>query len=348
MHQHNVVHRDLKPGNILIVRDGERIIPLITDFGLSKAAGMGDGSQFSNSFGGGTQRYSSPEQLQGKPLRFNTDLWSFGAIVYELFTGEQLFGPGSGASNSAQAELEVYNKIVQGDVQSLAKMPERWRKVAERCLVVNPDLRAKSISELTSLLDTRNEPLKTEETVLEPEQQLFQQTPQNQLPVKPSSSTQIPVIEKYPGVKFTKHPEGGFVPKWFWWTLPIQLGAMFFSIGAMLVFFLVLYFVRRKPLKNCYVEETQNKYSRISDFYKLGLYNKRTMRLILPIEYDEISRLGTDMFLVEKNGKMGLIRGRQLIIPVEYDKIEINNDVFAAIKGSITHYYTKEGGVYTK
>ena len=136
LHQHKVVHRDLKPGNILIVRDGDKVIPLITDFGLSKAASTGDGSVFTNSFGGGTPRYSSPEQLQGQPLRFNTDLWSFGAILYEVFTGQQLFSPGSGASNTAQADLEIFNKIVHGDVQSLGKMPEKWRKVAERCLVV--------------------------------------------------------------------------------------------------------------------------------------------------------------------------------------------------------------------
>ena len=148
LHQHKVVHRDLKPGNILIVRDGDRIIPLITDFGLSKAANMSDGSVFSNSFGGGTQRYSSPEQLQGKPLRLNTDLWSYGAILYELFTGEQLFSASSGAANTAQADLEIYNKIVNGNVQSLGVMPEKWRKVAERCLVVDADKRAKDEAEL--------------------------------------------------------------------------------------------------------------------------------------------------------------------------------------------------------
>ena len=152
LHRHKVVHRDLKPGNILVAKHGGKVIPLITDFGLSKAADAGDGSMFSNSFGGGTPRYSSPEQLQGKPLRFNTDLWSYGAIVYELFTGEQLFGPGSGASNSAQADLEIYNKIVRGDVDKLSKMPERWRKVAERCMVVDPEQRVKSAEELLSLL----------------------------------------------------------------------------------------------------------------------------------------------------------------------------------------------------
>ena len=148
LHNHKVVHRDLKPGNILIVKDGNKIIPLITDFGLSKATTPTNGSMFANSFSGGTPRYSSPEQLQGKPLRFNTDLWSYGAILYELFTGEQLFSAGSGAANTAQADLEIYDKIVNGNVSALDKMPEKWRRVAERCLVVDAAKRVKDAVEL--------------------------------------------------------------------------------------------------------------------------------------------------------------------------------------------------------
>ena len=153
LHQHKVVHRDLKPGNILIVKDGDKIIPLITDFGLSKAAGVVDGSVFSNSFGGGTPRYSSPEQLQGLPLRFNTDLWSYGAIIYELFTGTQLFSASSGAANTAQVDMEIYNKIVNGNVQNLDRMPEKWSRVAERCLVVDPTKRAKDASEMFAIIE---------------------------------------------------------------------------------------------------------------------------------------------------------------------------------------------------
>lgn len=151
LHRHNVVHRDLKPANILIVRYSGEIIPLITDFGLSKAANMDGDSMFSNSFGGGTARYSSPEQLQGKPLRFNTDLWSYGAIIYELFTGQPLFDS-SGAVNSARAEHEIYNKIIHGDVRNLETMPEKWRKVAARCLVVDARQRAKSSDELFQII----------------------------------------------------------------------------------------------------------------------------------------------------------------------------------------------------
>ena len=163
LHKHKVVHRDLKPGNILVVRHGGKVIPLITDFGLSKATSVVDGSVFSNSFGAGTPKYSSPEQLQGMPLRFNTDLWSYGAILYELFTGTQLFSAGSGAANTAQADLEIYNKIVNGDVRGLSKMPEIWRKVAERCLVVDATKRAKDAVELFGLI--RGDDDETEITV---------------------------------------------------------------------------------------------------------------------------------------------------------------------------------------
>ncbi|MBQ8958426.1 MAG: protein kinase [Bacteroidales bacterium] len=164
LHKHKVVHRDLKPGNILIVKHGGRIIPLITDFGLSKAAGVVDGSVFSNSFGAGTPRYSSPEQLQGQPLRLNTDLWSYGAILYELFTGEQLFSAGSGAANTAQADMEIYNKIVNGSVSGLNKMPETWRKVAERCLVVDATKRAKDAAELYLIINGTADDDETEVT----------------------------------------------------------------------------------------------------------------------------------------------------------------------------------------
>ena len=153
LHQHKVVHRDLKPGNILIVKHDGKVIPLITDFGLSKTADTTDHSMFSNSFGGGTARYSSPEQLQGQPLRLNTDLWSYGVIVYELFTGDPLFEAGTSASNSAQADLEIYNKIINGDTGGrLGSVPEKWRKVLERCLVVNPEKRAKSAEELLQVI----------------------------------------------------------------------------------------------------------------------------------------------------------------------------------------------------
>ena len=153
LHHHNVVHRDLKPGNILIVSHGGNIIPLITDFGLSKTANIGGEGEFSNSFGGGTPRYSSPEQLRGKPLKMNTDLWSYGAIVYELFTEKQLFEAGTGAANSAEADHEIYNKIVNGVIsEHYTYLPMQWKQVVERCIVVNPQQRVQNVKELRKII----------------------------------------------------------------------------------------------------------------------------------------------------------------------------------------------------
>lgn len=154
LHHHNVVHRDLKPGNILIVRHGSQTIPLITDFGLSKTANSyGAGGEFSNSYGAGTPKYCSPEQLRGRPLKLNTDLWSYGTIVYELFTGEALFEAGSSAANTAEADHEIYNKIVNGIVRDhYMDLPSHWRQVVERCVVVDTQRRVQDAGELRQLV----------------------------------------------------------------------------------------------------------------------------------------------------------------------------------------------------
>jgi len=157
LHQNRVVHRDLKPSNILIhIRNrdnGEEIIPKIADFGLSKIA-EGGNSRFDNSFGGGTLEYSSPEQLMGRELRFNTDLWAYSVIVYELFTGLPLFAPQTQSTGSVQREKEIYDQILHGEIaQKLEALPEKWKKDMLSCLVKEPDKRVKSASELSIITD---------------------------------------------------------------------------------------------------------------------------------------------------------------------------------------------------
>lgn len=154
LHHHNVVHRDLKPGNILVVRHGEQTIPLITDFGLSKAANIsGACGEFSNSYGAGTPKYCSPEQLRGKPLKLNTDLWAYGTIVYELFTGKALFEAGSSAANTAEADHEIYTNIVNGNIRKhFTDIPNDWKCVVERCVVVDSKKRVQNASELRQLV----------------------------------------------------------------------------------------------------------------------------------------------------------------------------------------------------
>ena len=154
LHAHKVVHRDLKPGNILIVKRGDKIIPVITDFGLSKNAEMEGQSRFSNSFGGGTLKYSSPEQLKAEKLRLNTDLWAYGVIVHEIFTGKNLFMAQNITGASAEAEKEIYEQIIGVDISSMInELPGKWQEVVKQCLVRDGAKRIKSGVAVKALIE---------------------------------------------------------------------------------------------------------------------------------------------------------------------------------------------------
>ncbi len=117
-HRHGVIHRDLKPGNILVDADGE---PHVLDFGLAKAAGanvLSDGFPVtvSNEFIG-TLAYASPEQVRGDASRIDTrsDVYALGVVLYRLFTGKH--------PHKLEGDFkEVFAEITEG-------VPERPSKV---------------------------------------------------------------------------------------------------------------------------------------------------------------------------------------------------------------------------
>lgn len=161
MHESGIIHRDLKPQNILIVKRGDFYVPKITDFGISKKLDYQKGSVFNNSLAGaGTLAYASPEQLGGKAIRKNTDLWSFGVIACQLLAGELPFNSGTFGNTSEAGRQEMLRQINQGLLpDSINSLDQPWQEIVKQCLETDPEFRIKSAAHCLDLLegkDSRN------------------------------------------------------------------------------------------------------------------------------------------------------------------------------------------------
>lgn len=138
-HNKNVIHRDIKPGNILISKDGD--IKLI-DFGVAK-----DEAPSKLTVTGmiiGTPSYMSPEQANGEKINHQSDLYSLGVLFYEILTG---FKPYTGDTNT-----QIFAKIAKGKFSSPMKyrndIPLKLVKIIKKCLQKNRDKRYKNATEL--------------------------------------------------------------------------------------------------------------------------------------------------------------------------------------------------------
>jgi serine/threonine-protein kinase len=119
-----IIHRDIKPGNILLSRHG---VVKITDFGIAKAA-VETGVVTATNVVRGTPLYMSPEQATGRKLDFRSDLFSVGLILYELLTGKRLFEMRdivSTMENIARAEIGGAPEEVDAVVPGLGRLLRR-------------------------------------------------------------------------------------------------------------------------------------------------------------------------------------------------------------------------------
>ena len=132
-----VVHRDLKPDNLFLTRDGQ---VKILDFGLARHIGIGGSELDSDSPTKsqlttpgtvmGTTRYMSPEQVKGDPVDHRTDIFSFGSVLYEMLSGRRAFEAPSGA--------EAMAAIVKEDPPPLSQagraFPAPLERIVSHCL----------------------------------------------------------------------------------------------------------------------------------------------------------------------------------------------------------------------
>jgi eukaryotic-like serine/threonine-protein kinase len=116
-HEHGIVHRDMKPENIFLVREDDEDVGKVLDFGIARQrGGLADSGGLKTSTGAllGTPYYMSPEQATGQSVDHRTDIWSFGAIACECLTGRRAFdGESLGAlfHSICMAELPVPSKL---------------------------------------------------------------------------------------------------------------------------------------------------------------------------------------------------------------------------------------------
>ncbi|MFC1600733.1 molecular chaperone DnaK [Candidatus Sumerlaeota bacterium] len=144
-HKINIIHRDIKPANIMITSDDE---VRITDFGIAKLLHAEDMTKPSNMVMG-TPLYMAPEQIEGGEIDARTDIYTLGAMLFELFSGRPPYCEGN-----------IEYQHVNAEIPSLSEdVPSLLAEVVYKCMAKKPDDRYQSVAEIEKALQAAEENL---------------------------------------------------------------------------------------------------------------------------------------------------------------------------------------------
>jgi serine/threonine protein kinase len=143
-HDRNVLHRDVKPSNILITEVGK---PVLTDFGIAKILEVEGTAITDTGMGIGTPEYMAPEQWRGQPFP-QTDIYALGVVFYELVTGRK---PYTADTPTAIAVMQVMEPLPRPS-RLVHDLPAKVEKVLYKALAVRPEDRYGNMTEFAQVL----------------------------------------------------------------------------------------------------------------------------------------------------------------------------------------------------